>query len=400
MTTTTDTMPSFLDAWQNPRTFDAVCHVLQRRPRRLVLERTHFPGNRPVQLVLRADMADGSFKTLFAEHCPHDTRAHADQARASLFKSRNGQRSGLDDRAIHVVDGSGLILRRPGLDERLPGLRLLHDPSFARERFQNLIGRDPGRFDVELVAHRLGKRAVLRATLPDRTFYVRLRVIKSNDGQDRLLRHRTLWNNLGDQPDLRIPEPLGSMPEIGASFFGVLPGVMPEFHSAHSAATARAISNLQGLALDGLPVHTGGDEAAILLEWLARCYRWKPQLADHLAEPVAEVSAALARNDTPRRPCHRDLHEKQILISGGVAGLLDFDTLCLSDPALDAGNLLAHFFLSGINEGPLRSQLKARGIALWRRATLLRLAMIYAFSAAPDAAVDRLIKEARRDARD
>lgn len=394
MSVLSETVPSFLTAWQSPQVLDAACSMLGHRPQSVTLERTHFPGKRPVQLVLRANMSDGSHRTLFAENCPEGAHTHADGAHTSLSKSRNGQRSGLDDRAIQIVESAGLVLRRPGLDERLPGLRLLHDPAFARDRFKALFGRDPGGVVVDLVAHRLGKRAVLRVMSLEGIFYVRLRAIKSTDGQDRLVRHRALWNSLSGQSDLRIPEPMGSMPEIGASFFGELPGVAPDFATSDSAATARAIAALQALDPAGLPVHSGADEARILSDWLARCQRWRPELAARIAAPIANVRAALEQTSAALCPCHRDLHEKQILVSDGVAGLLDFDTLCLSDPALDAGNLLAHLFFAGVDETPLRSHLHQPGIALWRRAALLRLAMIYAFTSTPVAALDRLIAEA------
>ncbi|KNG91891.1 hypothetical protein ATO11_20260 [Pseudaestuariivita atlantica] len=347
-----------------------------------------------MQLVLQAEMSDGSHKSLFAEHCPESAHADADRIRVSLSKSRNGQKPGLDDRAIHGVEAAGLVLRRPGLDERLPGLRLLYDAAFARGTYQAVFGRDPGDVAVDLVAHRLGKRAVLRMTSLDGTFYVRLRAIKSTDGQDRLARHRALWNRLSEPSDLRIPAPLGAIPEIGASIFGALPGAAPDFDTVDSAATARAIATLQALDPADLPVHSGADEARILSDWMDRCQRWRPELAARIAAPVARVSAALEQTTAAMRPCHRDLHEKQILVADGVAGLLDFDTLCLSDPALDAGNLLAHLFLARVDEAPLRSHLHQPGIALWRRAALLRLAMIYAFTSTPDTMLDRLIVEA------
>ncbi|MCR9156186.1 MAG: aminoglycoside phosphotransferase family protein [Rhodobacteraceae bacterium] len=386
--------PSFLDAWQSPQTLAAVSEMLGTSPRRLELERTHFPGKRPVQLVLRAIMPDGKYRSILAEQCPNDPGEHADHARTSLSKSRNGQKLGLDDYAIQVVKGSDLILRRPGLDERLPGLRLLHDPAFARRTYQVLFARDPGAVAVDLVAHRLGKRAVLRMMSPDTVFYVRLRAIKSNEGQDRLVLHQKLWRCLAGQSGLSIPAPLGAMPEIGASFFGMLPGCPPDFGSSDSAAAARAISALQALEPPELPVHRGVDEARILSEWLQRCHRWRPKLGSKIAPMVAQVNAELKNVNRPFLPCHRDLHEKQILISDGVAGLLDFDTLCLSDPALDAGNLLAHLFFAGVDEAPLRSHLAESGITLWRRAALLRLAMIYAFTSTPTMALDRLIFEA------
>lgn len=394
------TRPTFLDAWQSPQTFRAVSRMLGHPPVQLELERTHFPGKRPVQLALRAVMPDGRGFSVLGEHCPDDAPKHFDRTRASLSKSRNGQKPGLYDHAIQIVEGAGLILRRPGLDERLPGLRMLYDSTFARDIFQDLFGQDCGGIDVELVAHRLGKRAVLRLKSSETVIYARLRAIKSNDGQDRLALHRTLWNSLAGQSALHIPEPLGANPDIGASFFGPLPGASPHFRDADSDATARAIAVLQALKPDRLPVHTGADEAQILSDWLQRCQHWRPEFARKIAQPVARVSVSLKSTNKPARPCHRDLHEKQILVAGGVAGLLDFDTLCLSDPALDPGNLLAHLFFAGVNEAPLRSRLDQPGIGLWRSAALLRLAMIYAFTSTPTPTLGRLIKEACPDVQD
>ena len=208
---------------------DAIGGMLGERPVSVAVDRTHFPGGRPVQLVLSAALADGRGTTLFAECCAQDAEAHADRVRASLAKRRNGQKAGFHPADVTVVAGTGLVLRRPGLDERLPGLRLLHDPAFARDTLRAVLGEDHGPLDVELVAHRLGKRAVLRIRSAEREVYVRLNTIKSGDGTARLDRHRALWRSLSGRGDLRIPEPLGAVPEIGAAVFGVLPGRPPDF---------------------------------------------------------------------------------------------------------------------------------------------------------------------------
>lgn len=379
---------------------DAVCGVLGERPVSVTLERTHFPGGRPVQLVLSAALADGRSKSVFAECCTKDPQSHAERVRASLSKSRNGQKAGFDPAAVGVACDTGMVLRRPGLDERLPGLRLLHDEDFARRSLRAVLGRDVGPLFTEIVAQRLGKRAVLRIRAAECEVFVRLRPIKNGDGDARLARHRALWHSLTGRKDFRIPEPLGAMPEIGAAFFGVLPGESPDFDGPDVDAVARAISALQTLDPVGLPVHSGTDEARILMLWLQRCRDGRPELARRIAPGLTRRIAALEAVTPSLRPCHRDLHEKQILVSGGVAGFLDFDTLCLSDPALDAGNLLAHLFFAGQDEAKLRARLDRAGIGLWRSAALFRLAMIYAFTSTPDAALERLIEEANADADD
>ena len=384
--------------WERAPVHDAVALMLGERPASVTLERTHFPGERPVQLVFSAMMTDGRRKTVLAEICPEDPQGRAERLRATLSKSRHGQAAGMDSAAILAVREAGLVLRRPGLDERLPGLRLLHDAAFARAGMTQILGRDAGPVDTRLVAHRLGKRAVLRIRGLGFEVYARLRPIKSGDGDSRLARHRALWCSLPAQGGLRIPKPLGALPLIGASVFGVLPGLEPDFSGPDVEAVTRAIAALQALDPAGLPVHTGADEARILAQWLARCEAGRPGLARRIAPALTHRMAELEQAAAPPRPCHRDLHEQQILVSGGVAGLLDFDTLCLSDPALDPGNLLAHLFLAGQDEEPLRARLDRPGLGLWRSAALFRLAMIYAFTSRPDAVLDRLVEEASADA--
>ena len=39
---------------------------------------------------------------------------------------------------------------------------------------------------------------------------------------------------------------------------------------------------------------------------------------------------------------HRDFYADQVLVDGARLYLLDFDLFCLGDPALDAGNFIAH----------------------------------------------------------
>lgn len=375
----------------------AMAEILGEKPVSVRIERTHFPGNKPVQHVLCAALPDGRRKTVFAECCPGDPHAHAARVRASLAKRRNGQKGGFDAEAVVVADSACLVLRRPGLDERLPGLRLLHDPAFARRAVQKIFGQDFGPLAAELVAHRLGKRAVLRITGAGLDVFVRIRAIKSGDGNARLNRHRALWQSLSGETALRIPEPLGALPEVGASFFGVLPGEPADFEGADIGAVARAIKALQSLDLTGLPAHTGTDEACLLRQWLERCEAGRPELARCIAPGLTRLLPKMEQATNPLRPCHRDLHEKQVLVSDGVAGLLDFDTLCLSDPVLDAGNLLAHLFHAGLDEAPLRACLDYPDLDLWRSAALYRLAMIYAFTSTPDVILNQLVKDADAD---
>lgn len=372
----------------------SLAELLGETPVGLRLDRVHFPGKRPAQLVYSAKLPSGLLATVLAESSPGDPEESAAKSTASLRKSRNGQRRALANAPIVADRTARLVLRRPGLDERLPGLRILHDRVFARDVVEGLTGsHHPGPVSTRLMAHRLGKRAVVRIDLGGTRVFARLRAIKSNDGNQRLARHRAVWEALGQAGVMAIPEPLGAVPDIGLSLFGELAGHLPRFDQDHKAI-GRSISALQALDLPGLPLHSGADEAALLRDWATRCRTYLPALADKIAPTLREVCMRLEEAKAPPKPCHRDLHEKQILVNGQTAGFLDFDTLSMADPALDSGNLLAHLFRAGVDEAPLARALDCEGLFLWRQAALLRLAMIYAFTSTPDAAIQRLLKEA------
>ena len=94
-------------------------------------------------------------------------------------------------------------------------------------------------------------------------------------------------------------------------------------------------------------------------------------------------------------PAHRDLHDKQLLWDGSGLGVLDLDTTCLADPALDPANLAVHARLrvaqglwsstaAAVVEVAAERVATAAGVdqERWRtarQATLLRLVGVYAF---------------------
>lgn len=372
------------------------------------LARVHFSDRRPLQLVY---VQEG--RTALAELHGAECVEEAQRLRESLGKSRRGFGAALDDGAVVADPGSGLVLRRPGLDARLPGLRLLHDPEAARAHLTGIEGQDPGPVMATLMAHRLGKRAVLRLTGQDgRSRYARLRTDKSGSGQIAYARHEALSDLLRDDPALAIPRPLGTEDETGVALFAELPGQAPEFAGCDGFRACRAIvaalGRLQGLSLRDLAVHDGAAEAQLLGGWIERLRQVFPERAETLSPAVDTVCAALGRAAAPLVPSHRDLHEKQILLDGPRAGFLDFDTLCLGHPAMDAGNLMAHLFLMGVTTGRRRTAFETailgamhhvpeRQLRLWRRAALLRLSMIYAFSDMPRDLQSRLWSEALSD---
>jgi len=293
------------------------------------------------------------------------------------------------------------VLRRPGFDAKLPGLRLLHDAAFAAERLGAKV-------QVSLVAHRLGKRAVLRITGPQGVRYARLRPVTSSSGQVAYDRHLALWAALQGNDALAIPRPQGFDAELGMALFDTLPGLAPVFGGLAGFAACRSV--VQGLAaLQGLTTgaeqHSTADELAILNVWAARLAQIFPDLSAQVQPLLIRLHDQLTAIPavTPVL-CHRDMHEGQVLLDQGRTGFLDFDTMRMGDPCLDLGNLQAHLILATLRDGmPRRAFVTAlenasphplHRVALWRRAALLRLAMIYAFSAERPAVIVGLLAEA------
>jgi hypothetical protein len=375
------------------------------------VERTHFNSDRPVQIYWTVTGPDGAPRPLIAEWHGETTDLQARRERASLRKSRRAVRLRREPPPLVADTVQGLLLRLPGVDPRLLGLRIFHRRREAAALIERLEATHPGKVKVDLVAHRLGKRAVLRLRCADgRVRYARIRTTKSDAGRRSFARHCLLWQALERDTLLRIPRPLGYDEATGVALYDVLAGHPPELTGDDAArncrAVAGAIGRLQALDLPDLKRHGAEDEIRLLEEWLTRTRAVFPERAEVLGDVAAGLFAELrACPPVPLLPCHRDLHEKQILLHHGNAGLLDFDTLCLADPCLDLGNLQAHLTLDALRRGHSSAaaesilaaalpQLPPSRTALWRRLALLRLAMIYLFTDEPPLVIDALIKEA------
>ena len=385
--------------------------ALHKDVRHVAVERLHYSTKRPIQLQLTLHGLSGWKQSLIAEWLGPKADEHAQLERQSLRKSRRAQLSRDDTDSIISLPEWGLVLRRPGLDSKLPGLRLLHHPEEAAVLLKTFAKTEEDKVKVELVAHRLGKRAVLRiTTIENAVYYIRLRGISSQSGSVSYSRHQALYNQAKARTAIAIPKPLGYCPELGAAVFGELEGTPAEYWGAAAPAQCQMISQalrgLQSIQCSSMPQHTAEDEYAILLQLYDRTQRYFPEVALTIKEPMKWVGIRLRQSsNTPGVLAHRDLHQKQLLISETSVGILDFDTVCLAHPALDVGNLQAHVYFESQREGfesaPLEAALSAEiqnssasEIAVWRCSALLRLAMIYAFSHEAKTTINSLTQEA------
>lgn len=291
--------------------------------------------------------------------------------------------------------GGGLSVELRDRAGRLRAARVtptgsLHPSPFATD--PRLPALHPG-LGGTLVVHRLHRRAVVL------TGERAIKLLRPGRAQEALGAHRAL-------------EPLIRAAGLGAARIldsqparidtALLPGSslysLGEAGRAGWEALAAAWPGLVAgpAGAEGLAAHRGGQEAAVLWQWFTTASRHGLLPApEALGRQVTAVCRALEEGGGTLVPAHRDLHDAQLLWDGSALSLLDLDTACRAEAALDLGNLLAHVELAGL-QGRLGAAglnrvlglLEAMGRALptspervsvYRQGARLRLACVHAY---------------------
>ncbi len=349
---------------------------------------------------------------LFGELIDSDTAALRDKLVSKLRKSRRKQVDRNDDTdALQVLKEPDMLLRVPGLDDKLPGLILLHQPKRAKTWFRqyyrgskNVSSKHPP--ELTILNHRPGKRCVLLARTEDGnggTAAMVIRCLKEghqrhleNFSQIALLREHGFGNDAED--GIRIPAALGYDEELSAVTIEYVSGEVLGKTSSLSGCcqaeiAARAIAKLHAIPLQIEARYHVSDELAMLRDWVALTAVLRPELAVGLKQALRQVQAQFdALAAVPMTIVHRDYYCKQLLHDGKKTFLIDFDTLCIADPAIDIANYLAHERLADIAGAdnavsddeflaaysqhlPLPARVSQ---VAWQNAALLRLACLYA----------------------
>ena len=145
-------------------------------------------------------------------------------------------------------------------------------------------------------------------------------------------------------------------------------------------------------ASDQLPDHTVTDEVNILEKRNEVFHRILAEPSNGVDPIVTEVINRLKQlSPASSVVSHRDFHDKQVLVSKDQMTLLDLDLLANSDPALDAGNILAHLRLRSLQGLPVPWEkcaseivglmadlnIEKERLATWTASTFTRLLLIY-----------------------
>jgi aminoglycoside phosphotransferase (APT) family kinase protein len=207
---------------------------------------------------------------------------------------------------------------------------------------------------VRLLRHKPGRRALVEYVGSSRTTGEPLALLGKIEAKpryaERLANQQLLWRSgfyQSAEDGIVVAEPWGVISEWQMWLQVRVPGARaalareqitgPDF--LHRAAHAIAKLHRTHLTLERQ--HTPEDEQKLLAKRFKQAAEIAPeftsnwlQLAANCEDVLGTLPAILTTS------VHRDFYSDQVLISPTQTALVDFDLLCLSDPALDVGNFL------------------------------------------------------------
>jgi hypothetical protein len=263
---------------------------------------------------------------------------------------------------------------------------------------------------VEVLGYRLERRGVLNIAITEqnRNLLIVAKLVRPEKAAGLFEQLQALEANGFDtsgEGHVRVPHPLTVAPE-GVLWLEALSD--PSLHDligtekfiSGCRSAGAALQKLHRAALKDLLPYTI-EQALTGLKGLAfETAQIYPVLQETIESVRRQLETGAPKLEEKEfAPVHRDFYDKQLLTGETQTTLLDTDTLALGDPALDAGNFLAHLILRGKQHSlPEKAVGQAKGnfleaynshkssafeknvekrIAWWEAAALLRLACLY-----------------------
>lgn len=290
---------------------------------------------------------------------------------------------GRSDRRPMLVNShdQAVLLQPEGLDGQLRSLTLL----LRSEKSQ-------------LLSHRPGKRAIVRWQGTDGALYCKLFATDRN--------YRRATQNFEhahhNAEEFRSPEIRRAMNHQRGLVLSSVDGTSlhlrlknGDVDQVTALQIGRALRRLHSSPVaPHLRMHRAADEAAVLAGWTQHVATYLPDKSTQMQSYYDAISACLSNHSDTFVVSHRDLYDKQILITPDrQPGLIDFDTMAMADPALDPANLLAHLELrvhQRICDDARRLVLShailqgyggydPKGLQIYLDSARLRLACVYGF---------------------
>lgn len=218
---------------------------------------------------------------------------------------------------------------------------------------------------IRTIRHKPGRRCLIeyRIDLADDTAEGRLpetmavigkaRAKGADESTSRLAAALAAGGFGTDSPDgVSVPQPLGVLPELHMWFQRKAPGVpatslIPGPGGVDLVVRiAAALHKLHRAGVSARRRHSMADELRVLRDRLTGLAEAEPRWAGRIGDLLAVCEAVAAALPPPvETGIHRDFYPDQVLVDesdGGRLYLLDLDLYCQGDPALDAGNFIAH----------------------------------------------------------
>jgi len=350
---------------------------------------------------------------LWAELVGEKAIEHCEQVKLSLRKSKRSQLNKQNQTlSVFCIPELGLVFRVAGFDDRLPGLKLFHKPKLLTKIISQTLHNNQKikNVHVDILGHRLGKRCIARINYQlidinnkegvQKSIITKLYKKRTDRSSQVFLLNEQLWNGGFNKDNIRIPEPLAYIDEWKMILMEDVAGQLiteqaDDVKSVSIIKTAKALAKFHQTKLDIDAIFSPDDEISLLDNWVDLTSLVFPTQQDNLKTAFNQIKIELTAIQY-FKPClvHRDFYEKQVLLAEHKTTIIDFDTTCLSDPAIDIGNYLAHISLlrlQGIST-PLNAEevfLSAyaeslttdfyKRISIYKRSTLLRLICLYSF---------------------
>lgn len=260
-------------------------------------------------------------------------------------------------------------------DPALPALPATAFPDSARETAARFGAVGEGQ--LEMLAYRPGRRAVLRLAGPDGTLF--FKVVRPGHAEPL---HRIHEELVG--AGVAVPRSRG-WSDAGLVALERMPGLPADSHVPRTPDARHAfLRELQSLVASiGAARVSRGARASLTagLDWyLLRLHDLLPSRGGDIDAVAAHIREALATaRPGPARTVHGDLHLGQIFVEpnahaggGVITGVVDIDTAGVGDLADDLGGLYAHAIVTALTHD-LGGRAEVR-TATFELAELVRLA--------------------------
>lgn len=274
---------------------------------------------------------------------------------------------------VAVIERLGMVVHAFPIDAELPTLAIATDPAVAAGALAELLdvggraGIEVEGCRVEPVHYNRRHRCMLRYRLDlgngrDVVLYGKV----SNDGSGaRVPAVVKALSVVFAGTGVTLPECLGFLEDLGVVVFAEIPGapvariVKDYCQSEPSTGEARAAEAVEMCGFIAAALHGSGLRLGALRPLAAELNRLRANLApmNGLAPGLAEtLGLGLDRVEsraggTPALDLcqsHGDFSYTQILFDEDRAGLVDFDSFCQAEPALDLGQFLAYLRYAGM----------------------------------------------------